>query len=254
MATTTEDTLPTSEKSLAAIYGSKIDLTLSPSDEMYDGDMRRYLRVAYSGLRLIHLSLLAAGASTPRSILDLPCGHGRMLRLLRVAFPDAEITASDLNHDAVDFCAGQFGVQGVYSASSTREIPIDRSFDLVWCGSLLTHLSEDRWPEFLEYFCARLNPGGVAVFTTHGSLTASWLTSGQYLYGIDRSAADRVLEGYRATGFGYADYQNGSEYGVSLSSIGWVHDAVARVAGWRLVACFPKAWDDHHDFWACVRV
>lgn len=253
MATSSDPILPLSEESLAATYGSKIDLTVSPSDDMFHGSMAHYLRVAYSGLRILNLSLLAAGASGPRSILDLPCGHGRMLRLLRVAFPDAEITAADLNHDAVDFCAQQFGVTGVYSAPAAADIPIDRGFDLLWCGSLLTHLAAERWPEFLEFFHARLNPGGVAVFSTHGALTASWLRSGHYLYGLDPSVAEQVLAQHQATGFGYADYAPDSEYGVSVSSMDWVREAIARVASWRTLACFPSGWDDHHDVWACVR-
>jgi hypothetical protein len=30
-------------------------------------------------------------------------------------------------------------------------------------------------------------------------------------------------------------------------------DAIARIGGWRLAAFFPRAWDGHHDVWACVR-
>jgi hypothetical protein len=176
-----------------------------------------------------------------------------MLRLLRVAFPDAEITAADLDRDAVDFCVATFGAVPVYSAPKPADIALPRRFDLVWCGSLLTHLSADRWPGFLELFRDHTNPRGITVFTTHGSTTADWMSCGQYLYALQPNQAEQVLADYREHGFGYSDYGAGSDYGVSVSAAGWVHAAIARVAGWRLVAHFPRAWDDHHDVWACVR-
>lgn len=241
------------ESAIEHRYASAIDLTISPGDDMYHGEMRHYLRVAYSGLRYVNLSLAAAGADSPRSILDLPCGFGRMLRLFRIAFPEAEITAADLNRAAVDFCASQFGATGVYSHPDPAAIPLDRHFDLLWCGSLLTHIREARWPEFLNFFRDRLEPGGVVVFTTHGALTAEWLACGQYLYGLDAPSVAQVLAQHQSSGFGYADYAPGSDYGVSLTSAAWVFDAISRIRGWRLVAAFPRAWDDHHDVWACVR-
>jgi len=253
MTTAGPDLQSLSEAALAERYGPLVDGTISPADGMYHGSLPHYFRVAYSGLRLLKLSLLAAGAPTPGSILDLPCGHGRMLRLLRVAFPEAEITGADLDRDAVDFCAATFGAIPIYSAPKPADIPLPRSFDLLWCGSLLTHLSADRWPGFLEFFRDHMNPGGLTVFTTHGSLTAEWMRCGQYLYALQPSQAEQVLADYRAHGFGYSDYGAGSEYGVSVSAAAWVYDAIARVPGWRLAAHFPRAWDDHHDVWACVR-
>jgi SAM-dependent methyltransferase len=253
MSTVTPDLRSLDEASLAERYGALVDQTISPADAMYHGSLPHYFRVGYSGLRLIHLSLTAAGAPAPRSILDLPCGHGRVLRLLRVAFPEAEITAADLDREAVDFCASRFGAVPVYSAPKPADIALPRSFDLLWCGSLMTHLSADRWHAFLELFRDHTNPGGVAVFTTHGALTAEWMRCGQYLYALQPAQVEQVLADYRARGFGYSDYGAGSEYGVSVSSPAWVHDAVAHVSGWRLVAHFPRAWDDHHDVWACLR-
>lgn len=242
------------EKEMEQFYGQQINQTISPKDEMYNSDMRHYLRVAYSGLRSINLSLLVAGAPIPNSILDIPCGHGRMLRLLKVAFPQGEFTVADLDRDAVDFCAANFDAKAVYSSPEPAQINLSRTFDLLWCGSLLTHLRADRWLNFLEFFCARLNPGGVAVFTTHGLVTADWLSTKHYLYGLQPVVAEQLLTEYEATGFGYADYGAEGGYGVSLSSTAWVCEQLAKVAGWQLVAYFPKAWDDHQDVWACQRI
>src|SRR5262245_60754125 len=107
--------------------------TISPNDDMLAGDQDNYFRVGRSALDCISLSLQAAGkpASDVRYILDLPCGHGRVLRYLRAAFPGAEITACDLLRDGVDFCAATLGAIPVYSHDEPARIPLaEDGFDL----------------------------------------------------------------------------------------------------------------------------
>ena len=78
--------------------------TLAPGDEMII-DERQYFNVGRSALECIDICLRAAqmGVFDVKRILDLPCGHGRVLRYLRAAFPEAEITACDILRDGVDF-------------------------------------------------------------------------------------------------------------------------------------------------------
>src|SRR5690606_23017971 len=78
---------------------------LAPDDGMYGGNDEHYFHVGRSALRAILLSLAAARFEGPvRSVLDLPCGHGRVLRALRHAFPEARIAACDLLTSGVDYC------------------------------------------------------------------------------------------------------------------------------------------------------
>ncbi|HET6573563.1 MAG TPA: class I SAM-dependent methyltransferase, partial [Fimbriiglobus sp.] len=127
-----------------------------------------YFGVGRSALRAVTAALLAAGAPAPRRILDLPCGYGRVLRALRAAFPDAAVTACDLNRGGVDFCA-TLGAAPADSADPIDRAGITGPFDLIWCGSLLTHLDRPGWDEFLTFFHRVLAPGGVCVVTTHGA-------------------------------------------------------------------------------------
>jgi SAM-dependent methyltransferase len=123
---------------------TKIDRTISSSDGMIDNDGGdHYFRVGLSALKNIERALSSIGQTpnTPARILDCPCGHGRVLRYLRAAFPLAEIIACDLLRDGVDFCTAQFGALPVYFDPVPARIPVARSaFDLIWVGSLLTHL------------------------------------------------------------------------------------------------------------------
>jgi SAM-dependent methyltransferase len=116
------------------IDGLKVASDISPNDHMFAGDESHYFGVGQSALDGIRCSLYAAQVPTDnvKRILDLPCGHGRILRYLRAAFPEAEIVACDLLRDAVDYCARSFGAIPVYSHEDPRKIPLpEGAFDLI---------------------------------------------------------------------------------------------------------------------------
>src|SRR5260370_28242185 len=129
---------------------------------MFTDEPEVYFSVGWSALRCINISLMAAGTepASVGTILDLPCGHGRVQRYLREAFQNADITACDLLHDGVDYCAKTFGARPLYSDENPANIAIEaNSFDLIWVGSLLTHLRADRWRDFLGLFERSLRLG-----------------------------------------------------------------------------------------------
>lgn len=204
-----------------------------------------YFRVGRSALDAVGLALLAAGAAAPRRVLDLPCGHGRVLRVLRGAFPDAEVTACDLLRGGVDFCAGTLGAVPAYSADPIARAGIAGPFDLVWVGSLLTHLAEPGWDEFLAFFHGALADGGVCVVTTHGRHVAGLIRADARRFGL--ADARRLLRRYDRSGFGFAPYERGGRYGVSLSGQSWVADRVRRLPGGRVVFAAERFWDDSQD-------
>jgi len=134
----------------------------APKDQMYRTDPSRNFRWGHEALRCIKLAVLAAGKDDLKNIFDLPCGHGWVLRTLKAAFPEAGITACDLNRDGVDFCARAFGATPVYARKLPEQIQIESSFDLIWCGSLLTHLDFERWPGFLRLSQSLLVQDGIS--------------------------------------------------------------------------------------------
>jgi len=150
---------------------SDVSRTISPDEEMPIQDIEIYFSAGRSAVACINLAMNAAqkSASDVRRILDLPCGHGRILRYLKAAFPEADITACDIRRDAVDFCASTFGAVPVYSHDDPAKISLEHNvFDLIWVGSLFTHLDVDLWSSFLSLFRSFLQPSGVLVFSTHG--------------------------------------------------------------------------------------
>jgi len=238
--------------------------TLAERDQMVEGNPVNYFHNGVAALGNIRIALAAAGVDEVRSVLDFPCGYGRVLRMLKAAFPTADIVACDLDREAVDFCREVFDVEGLYATPDPRDLRIESEFDLVWCGSLLTHMPAERWPVFLEFFASHMAPGGVLVFTTHGRRIAGWLRDmvvGQDgpherkpAYNLLRHEILQLLEDLGREGFGYQGYPaREEEYGFSLSGPDWVVRRVLETQSLRLLMLAESGWAGQQDIVACVK-
>ena len=206
-----------------------------------------------SALRVVRLAQTAAGKPDFSSILDFPSGHGRVLRWLRAAYPQARLTASDLLTDGVDFCREEFGATAVYSSSHPVPAMFGAHYDLIFVGSLLTHVDVDQWEHLIELWHALLAPDGLLVVTTHGRLAAERMRMG-HLYGYPEPAIKRLLRAYDNTGFGFLeDNPATANYGITLSNPDWVIRQFIRHRDLRLVLCAEALWDNHQDAIAVVK-
>uniref|UniRef100_B8HVG1 Methyltransferase type 12 n=1 Tax=Cyanothece sp. (strain PCC 7425 / ATCC 29141) TaxID=395961 RepID=B8HVG1_CYAP4 len=200
-----------------------LDRTTSPKDLMYHSDPQNYFFWGGSALDSVQEMLELAGKTSIRALLDLPSGYGRELRFFKVAFPQTEITACDIDQDAVNFCVETFNVKGVYSNSDPLFIPITDQFDLIWCGSLFTHFGAENWHRLLHFCRQRLEIDGILIFATHGSFVAEFLRDGLLDLDLDKKGIQQILENFDICGFGYTDYFGQLNYGISLSSAAWVN-------------------------------
>lgn len=232
---------------------AKTSLRTSRHDEMYyPGYEEVYLRIGLSAMLCIDTALERAGRTEPvHSVLDFPCGHGRVLRSIRARFPQAQLTAGDLKPSMLDFAQKTFDATPFRSHADIANLSIDQRFDLIWCGSLVTHLDEARTEELLRFFYNHLNPGGVCVFSAHGSLSAQVIE----IYGLSKAAEKKVLDGYHQTGYGYADYDNFDfdHYGVSIVTHGRMTEIASGIGAWHEVMYAPYGWDRHHDVYAYMK-
>jgi SAM-dependent methyltransferase len=230
---------------------------IASGDEMYGAypeAAAHYFDVGASAIDGIQLCLRAAGKDRVGRILDLPCGHGRVLRHLKAAFPEAMLTACDVNRDGADFCARTFGARAVYGEEDPRRNRIDDTFDLIWCGSLLTHVEAERWESFLRWFTSRLEPRGLLVFTTLGRVPGAWVGRQLTTYGLGRDGARKLSRAFERKGFGYVNYPHASSYGIALASPAWVVSQLGQIPELRIVHYAEARWDDHQDIVACVRM
>jgi SAM-dependent methyltransferase len=226
-----------------------VNTSLSPNDTMFDGRELRYLEVGASALNVIEAAFW--GAPEPHRILDLPCGFGRVTRMLRARYPTAKLTVCDLERAAVEFTAATFNARGIYSADDFRNLTIDDRFDLIWVGSLLTHLPEHQTRKFLDFAARHMGPESRLIVTSHGDYVATRLRS--TTYGLTEAAACGLLTQYMREGYGYRGYDGDPSYGVSLAARAW-YEALLAGSPLRLQSYYERGWDRHQDVLVLRRV
>jgi len=227
---------------------------IAAGDDMCGPDTARYFQLGREALGLLQEA--SAGTGNPRieNILDLPCGHGRVARWLRQAYPEARLSVSDLQEPGVDFCIAQLGATGVVAAlDGSHWAALTGPFDLIWCGSLLTHLGRDQWIDHLRRFAERLAPQGVLVFTSHGVDVLAKLQAGEKDYGLSEAQVRQLCASALAEGFGYADYEDQPGYGISLAQPAWIMELIAAETDLQVRDYRPAAWDQHQDIVVCTR-
>jgi len=142
----------------------------------------------------------------------------------------------------VDFCAKQFAATPVYSEIDLHRLSFASQFDLIWVGSLVTHLpaiaaGDARLPRQVtkEY--------GVIVFTTRAAMSQACSPAPQEHRGEYRQAA--LLEEYARTGFAYQRYFESSaeeDYGMALTSPEWLMRTLQRYPDVIMRAYLEEAW------------
>jgi SAM-dependent methyltransferase len=205
-----------------------------------DGNLELYMQ---NGREAV--DLMKRYCESPGRILDFACGHGRVVRHIVAEWPEAEVFASDVWAEAVAFCECEFGVQGIESANDAENVPALPLCDLIWVGSLFTHLDVPKWRDFFRLLESALAPSGVLILTTHGDYAA------QIMRPQDNN--QELLEQYDRTGFGYVERPWGwPGYGGSLSTSAWVRGFIRDETGLSVVEIEERGWIHVQDVVCCV--
>jgi SAM-dependent methyltransferase len=231
-----------------------VNEVVAPSGDNVDpanaGSLADYLRIGRNAIELILQAMLIANKTQVKTILDMPCGFGRVARHLAAAFPEAALWVCDLYEDQIAFCAEHFRGNPLLSKVNLSELSFPTPFDLIWCGSLLTHLPKPQFLNALRLFSRSLAPNGIAVVTTHGRFSP-WFHHTHYKYLSDERfiIAER---GFYKNGFGFVDYADpvsidSPSYGISLSSAAFVLSAMEEDHSIRIVSFAETGWARHQD-------
>lgn len=227
---------------------------LDASDKEFSGSEEHYFDVGADAIRIITSSLITNLRDVPATILDFPCGSGRVTRHLKAFFVNSEITACDLYTYHVDFCRDTFNVNGVYSKANLDEVDFGKKFDLIFCGSLVTHLPEPQFISAMNLITRSLSETGLAIITLHGRHSIfiqyyKW----KYIADDQFSIAQREFE---SRGFGYVDYDRNfllqsfdkqDRYGITLLSPAYFAHSIEKDEGVRLLGYQERGWDNHQD-------
>jgi SAM-dependent methyltransferase len=234
-----------------------VSITFHPNDDMLAAAAKQrpieeaqaiYLDTGARAVALLQSAREIAAQPEPRRILDCPSGYGRVLRHLIGRHRETEFFACDLNREAADFCASEFGAVPIYSVEEPEELVLPAGMDLIWVGSLLTHLSAGDTRAFLDCFDKALGPRGMLAVTFHGYRHIRKLRNrlnderkAMVIRGLLRSIA--------LTGHGF--YPKSGRYGGAYATPDWMFRALRR-RGWRLIMYAEGAWGGQ-DFAAVIK-
>ena len=118
------------------------------------------------------LTTVGRSLDAARTLLDFGCGCGRVLLALerRQAIPS--LTGCDVDAPSVEWCQQHLRRSRCFVNEALPPLPLgDGSLDLIWCGSVFTHLDEDRQDQWLAELHRILVPGGILLASVHGAAT-----------------------------------------------------------------------------------
>jgi len=239
-----------------------VNETIAPGDWIHERGPDRYYSTGRTTIRRVRLAQLQTRKDEIHRILDFGCGYGRILRQFKVAYPEALLAACDILPEAVDFCARTFGAEPIYAAGDPGETALEGEFDLIWVGSLFTHLAASRWTRLLDLFERALEPSGLFLFSTQGRsirdrvADRSWLDAyGRPIWvnwDVAEEDLERLVADYDRDGFGYLEWGAlERQYGTSIAAPSWVMRQLETRPGFEVTSYWERGWRPQ-DLVVCV--
>lgn len=128
-------------------------------------------------VRLLEQTGFSVGSA--KRILEFGCAAGRMIRHLPEIAPNAELWGVDHDAERIRWCIENL-TPAIHFATTTvvPHLPFeDRYFDLIFCGSVFTHI-EDLQESWLLELGRVLRPSGKLYVTIHDEHTVTLLEKG----------------------------------------------------------------------------
>jgi SAM-dependent methyltransferase len=195
------------------------------------------------------IDIIARAGVDPASLLrivDVGCASGRMMRFLPFDRPGSHVWGVDIKAKHISWCQQHLSPPFYFAVTTTMpHLPFeDNSFDLVYCGSVFTHMAElaDAW--FLELRRV-LRVGGCAYLTIHDRNSVKILI-GKYRQRKDHAPLiETLLELDRRTSVLSSDY---AYFAISTEPRSMVfYDADYLARKWsryaRILSVTPEAMD-----------
>jgi SAM-dependent methyltransferase len=221
--------------------------------EGYGSTREEYLASGREDVGTMLGLLEAAGVelSTLLRVLDLGCAAGRMLRCFPGEPGRSELFGVDLKSEHITWCQQHLSPPLRFATTTTApHLPFeDGYFDLVYCASVFTHISDlaDAW---LLEIRRILRPGGHAYITIHDKHSIGLLFS-RYVHRPDlaflRDVIRRVDARAAVLSRDYAYVRVGHEPGVQV-----FYDLDHLIGRWSPFMEVRSATEGAHDYQAAL--
>ncbi|HEX3886257.1 MAG TPA: class I SAM-dependent methyltransferase [Phenylobacterium sp.] len=182
------------------------------------------------------VSQLFGGFENLRSVMDFASGYGRLTRILEQKLEPRQIWVSDIYQDAMAYQGRAFGVNTVNSTPDPAAYMHAGLHDIVFVGSLFSHLPIPLFHAWLERLYRLVAPGGVLAFSVHDE-------------GYLAPAEPRDPSGLSYFRMSESGTLDADIYGMSYVTEAFVGGAIARLPdrpSWRR---FPKGLYENQDLY-----
>jgi SAM-dependent methyltransferase len=231
-----------------SVHDRVVGTPIDKDDNMRSsGREAHYFSVGLDALRNVLIAIASAKIQKVGRILDYPSGFGRVTRYLRAAFPDVAIDVGDIWEKAVRQCAASYSAEIIsndWNASSDEK----PAYDIIFCGSLVTHLPENKSVELLDFFSRRLTAGGVAIVSTCGrtNLGREQVSFNEKVFQTKEKLV-ALAQLYECGQYAFVDYPGQPGYGRSFIPVSWFQDYVRRNSNCSICGYFEAGWDSNQD-------
>jgi SAM-dependent methyltransferase len=224
-----------------------VDMEIHPKDNMLSANQRSaYTGIGRRGLHEIASALIQSPETSYSSILDFPSGWGRVARWIRAAFPESDLSFSDIIPGAADFCAERFKGTAYSSQPDFSRVDLGRTFDVIWVGSLVTHLKESSAKAFFTFATRHLSENGVLIVTLHGRKAVANGRLQRQLTAFRREEdMEQAAQEFERGNYSYGAHVHMDDYGHSFTPLQWVANNIPErtvIYGYK-----EKGWNNHQD-------
>ena len=116
------------------------------------------------------------------NVLDFGSGYGRVSRFFKVTFPGSKISVSEVKSQSLAFQRDVFGYTPIEHTEDPSSFVAPQEYDLIFAGSVFTHLPKIRFVEWLRLLISCLSKNGILVFSIHNLLDLASPSSEPFVF------------------------------------------------------------------------
>ena len=184
---------------------------------------------------------------TVGTVLEFASGYGRVARHAHRLLPGTRWICCDIHLEAVEYTRSRLGLEAMLSSTDPEAWDAGgQRFNVVFALSFFSHMPHATFDYWIERLLDVVAPGGLLIFTTHGEVSAGNMRAG----GLDAQFNEAGFFWHTASD--QRDLE-AVDYGTSVVTLAYVHRALQRQPGARLIRFQEAWWWGHQDLYVARR-
>jgi len=203
-------------------------------------------------------ALMSAGMDMTdvKSALDFGCSSGRVLSVLRAAYPQTSWHGCDPNEPAIAWATENLPGIEFFVNGNEPPLPLaDGSLDLVYAISIWSHFAPELGLRWFQEMHRLIRPGGHLVCTTHGLTSVAHESRGR-----SQQQSEEILDAlYRHRSWYAPEFGEEGDWGVvnpdwgtAFLSLEWMLTQLC--PRWRVLEFAPGRNQENQDVYVLQRV